>query len=236
MVPRPRFRKAAFPMPRHLFVTGTDTGIGKTHGAQTLVHAFRQAGERVAGMKPVASGSARLREGLRNQDALDLQGASEPRPPYELVNPIALEEAVSPHLAAAREGVAVAWEPLDRAFSALAGSYDRVIVEGVGGWMVPLSETISAEDLPIRWKLPVVMVVGVRLGCISHARLTARAVQADGCHLAGWIANLVEPDMLLRDENVETLRRLIPAACLGVLPWRVAPAEAAMLLDLAPLA
>ncbi|UPG94086.1 dethiobiotin synthase [Luteibacter aegosomatissinici] len=223
-------------MPRHLFVTGTDTGIGKTHGAQTLVHAFRQAGERVAGMKPVASGSARLREGLRNQDALDLQAASDPQPPYDLVNPIALAEAVSPHLAAAREGVTVAWEPMDAAFAALGRDYDRVVVEGVGGWMVPLSDTISAEALPIRWKLPVVMVVGVRLGCISHARLTARAIQADGCHLAGWIANLVEPDMLLRDENVDTLRRLLPAPCLGVLPWRVAPADAALLLDLAPLA
>jgi dethiobiotin synthetase len=222
-------------MARHVFVAGTDTGIGKTHGAQALVHAFRQAGERVVGMKPVASGSGRTREGLRNQDALDLQAASHPRPPYPLVNPVALEEAVSPHLAAAREGVAVGWEPLDTAFEALKRDYDRVVVEGVGGWMVPLSESLSAEQIPQRWALPVVLVVGVRLGCISHARLTARAIEADGCRLAGWIANLVEPDMLLRDENVETLRRLLPAPCLGVLPFRVGPAEAAMLLDLGPL-
>lgn len=222
-------------MARHLFVAGTDTGIGKTHGAQALVHAFRQAGERVAGMKPVASGSARTREGLRNQDALDLQAASAPTPPYALVNPLALEAAVSPHLAAAQEGAAVTWEPLDGAFQALSGTYDRVVVEGVGGWMVPLSETISAEEIPKRWGLPVVLVVGIRLGCISHARLTARAIQADGCLLAGWIANLVEPDMLLRDENVETLRRLLPAPCLGVLPYRLGPSEAAMLLDLDPL-
>lgn len=235
MVPRPRFRKAADPMPQHLFVAGTDTGIGKTHGTQALIHAFRQAGERVAGMKPVASGSARTREGLRNQDALDLQAASDPRPAYDLVNPLAMEAAVSPHLAAAQEGVAVGWEPLDAAFEALRRDYDRVVVEGVGGWMVPLSDTLSAEAIPQRWQLPVVMVVGIRLGCISHARLTARAIEADGCRFAGWIANLVEPDMLLRDENVETLRRLLPGPCLGVLPWRVAPADAAMLLDLAPL-
>ena len=222
-------------MARHLFVAGTDTGIGKTHGAQTLVHAFRQAGERVAGMKPVASGSARTRDGLRNQDALDLQAASHPRPPYELVNPLALEEAVSPHLAAAREAVAVGWEPLDAAFASLGRDYERVVVEGVGGWMVPLSDDMSAEQIPQRWNLPVVLVVGIRLGCISHARLTARAIEADGCRLAGWIANLVEPDMLLRDENVDTLRRLLPAPCLGVLPYRVAPADAAILLDLSPL-
>ncbi|QWT19952.1 dethiobiotin synthase [Bacillus sp. NP157] len=223
-------------MSRQLFVAGTDTGIGKTHAAQALVHAFRQAGERVVGMKPVASGSARTPHGLRNQDALDLQGASAPVPTYERVNPIALEEAVSPHLAAAVAGTRIDWAPMDAAFESLAHEYDRVVVEGVGGWMVPLSESISAEQLPMRWKLPVVLVVGIRLGCISHARLTARAIEADGCRLAGWIANVIEPDMLMREENIETLRRLIPAPCLGVLPWRVGPADAARLIDLAPLA
>lgn len=222
-------------MSRHLFVAGTDTGIGKTHGAQTLVHAFRQAGERVAGMKPVASGSARSREGLRNQDALDLQAASAPPPPYDRVNPVAFEEAVAPHLAAARAGQAVDWAPLDMAFEALTADYERVVVEGVGGWMVPLGDGLSMEDLPRRWRLPVVLVVGIRLGCISHARLTARAVEADGCRLAGWIANVIEPTMPLLEENIQTLRDCLPAPCLGVLPYRVAPADAAILLDLSPL-
>src|SRR4051812_11798640 len=219
-------------MSRHYFVAGTDTGIGKTHGAQTLVYAFRETGERVVGMKPVASGSARERDGLRNQDALDLQAASWPHPPYELVNPVALEEAVAPHLAAARAGKTIEWAPMDSAFEKLTHDYDRVVVEGVGGWMVPLGEGMSTEDLPRRWDLPVILVVGVRLGCISHARLTARAIVDDGCRLAGWIANVVEPDMLLCEENIDTLRRLLPAPCLGVLPYRLDPKDAALLLDL----
>jgi dethiobiotin synthetase len=224
-------------MSKHLFVAGTDTGIGKTHGAQALVHAFRQAGERVAGMKPIASGSARGRGGgMRNQDALDLQAASSPVPDYDLVNPIALEEAVAPHLAAARSGVTIAWPPLDAAFATLTRDYQRVVVEGVGGWLVPLGEGMSMEDIPRRWKLDVVLVVGIRLGCISHARLTARAVEADGCRLAGWIANVLEPTMPLLEENIATLRELLPAPCLGVLPHRVAPASAAVSLDLSPLA
>ena len=219
-------------MSQHLFVAGTDTGIGKTHAAQAIIHACRRAGERVAGMKPVASGSEDTGEGLRNQDALDLQYASEPRPSYDLVNPFALEEAVAPHLAALRAGVRLGWAPLDAAFAALRADYDRVVVEGVGGWMVPLAENMSTEDLPRRWQLPVVLVVGVRLGCISHARLTARAIEAHGCELAGWIANVIEPDMPLLDENIDTLRVCLPAPCLGVLPHGTPPAEAARYLDL----
>jgi dethiobiotin synthetase len=219
-------------MARHFFVAGTDTGIGKTHAAQTLVYAFREHGERVAGMKPVASGSARHADGLRNQDALDLLAASSPAPAYDQVNPMALEEAVAPHLAAARAEQPITWPPLDVAFAALTRDYDRVIVEGVGGWMVPLGEGMSTEDIPRRWNLPVILVVGIRLGCISHARLTARAIVADGCILAGWIANVVESDMPLRDENIATLRELLPAPCLGLLPHRVAPRDAALLLDL----
>lgn len=223
-------------MRRHLFVAGTDTGIGKTHAAQALVHAFRRAGERVAGMKPVASGSARTPEGLRNDDALALQAASAPSPPYEDVNPIALEEAVAPHLAARREGATIAWPPLDAAFARLRGDYERVVVEGVGGWLVPFGDTLSAEQIPARWNLSVVLVVGVRLGCINHARLTARAIEADGLHLAGWIANLIDPDMPLREENVQTLRECLAAPCLGVLPYGVPPTEAAALLNVAALA
>jgi dethiobiotin synthetase len=235
MVPRPFLRKATRTMSRHFFVAGTDTGVGKTHGTQALIHAFRRAGERVAGMKPVASGSARTRDGFRNQDALDLQAASFPPPPYERVNPIALEEAVAPHLAARLTGTPIAWEPLDAAFETLTRDYERVVVEGVGGWLVPLADDKSAEDIPRRWNLPVVLVVGVRLGCINHARLTARAIEADGCRLAGWIANLIEPTMPLLEENVATLREYLPAPCLGVLPHRVAPADAAVLIDLSPL-
>jgi dethiobiotin synthetase len=223
-------------MSRALFVAGTDTGIGKTHAAQALIHAFRQAGERVAGMKPIASGSEATPGGLRNEDALALQAASAPAPVYGVVNPIALEEAVAPHLAAVRSGVRIEWSPLDAAFETLNRGYDRVVVEGVGGWLVPLADGISTEDMPKRWQLPVVLVVGVRLGCISHARLTARAIVGDGCRLAGWIANTIDPDMPLREENIQTLRECLPAPCLGVLPYGLAPAESARLIDLGPLA
>jgi len=222
-------------MSRHLFVAGTDTGIGKTHGAQALIHALRRSGGRVAGMKPVASGSEATPEGLRNEDALALQAASVPPPPYERVNPIALEDAVAPHLAAARAGVAIDWPPLDAAFEALRHDYDRVVVEGVGGWLVPLAANISAERIPARWGLDVVLVVGMRLGCISHARLTARAIEADGCRLAGWIANVVDPAMPMLDDNIATLREYLPALCLGVLPHGVAPADAAGALDVRAL-
>lgn len=223
-------------MSRALFVAGTDTGIGKTHVAQTLIHAFCQAGERVAGMKPIASGSSAGPDGLRNDDALALQAASTPPPPYAQVNPIALEEAVAPHLAAVRSGARITWPPLDAAFEALSCDYDRVVVEGVGGWLVPLAEGMSTEDMPKRWQLPVVLVVGIRLGCISHARLSARAIVADGCRLVGWIANTIEPDMPLLHENIQTLRQCLPAPCLGVLPYGTAPVAAASLLDLGPLA
>ncbi|SEM43560.1 dethiobiotin synthetase [Luteibacter sp. UNCMF331Sha3.1] len=222
-------------MSRHLFVAGTDTGIGKTHGAQALIHALRRNGGRVAGMKPVASGSEATADGLRNEDALALQAASAPRPPYDRVNPIALAEAVAPHLAAARAGVAIDWPPLDAAFDRLRQDYDRVVVEGVGGWLVPLGGNLSAEQIPARWGLDVVLVVGMRLGCISHARLTARAIEADGCRFAGWIANVVDPSMPLLDENIATLRACLSAPCLGVLPHGVTPADAAGVLDVGAL-
>jgi dethiobiotin synthetase len=222
-------------MTRHLFVAGTDTGIGKTHATQALLHAFRARGERVAGMKPIASGSERTADGLRNQDALDLQAASDPRPAYAVVNPLTLEQAVAPHLAAQAEGVALHWPPLDEAFATLTRTHDRVVVEGVGGWMVPLAEEMSMEQLPSRWRLPVVLVVGIRLGCISHARLTALAIRAHGCEFAGWIANLVDPAMPWIDGNVQTLRRLLPAPLLGTLPYGPAPSEAARALELSAL-
>lgn len=235
MVPRHVLRKPD-PMTRHLFVAGTDTGIGKTHAAQTLVHAFRLAGERVAGMKPVASGSERTPDGLRNEDALLLQAASHPVPGYAQVNPLALEAAVAPHLASRYEGVPITWPPLDQAFAALGQTHDRVVVEGVGGWLVPLAPGISAEQFAQRWTLRVVLVVGVRLGCINHARLTARAIEADGCALSGWIANVIDPDMPLREDNIQTLRGMLPAPCLGMLPHGMPPAEAARWLDVSPLA
>ena len=218
------------------FVAGTDTGIGKTHASCTLLHALRAAGLRSTGMKPVASGCIETTHGLQNEDALALRAASSgPLPPYARSNPVALREPLSPHLAAAHEGVTIALPPLRAAFDALCAEHDAVVVEGVGGWRVPLAPGLFAADIAKAWELPVIFVVGLRLGCLSHSLLSAEAIRADGCRLAGWIANRIDPAMDAVEENLATLRELLPAPCLGVLPHGVAPAQAVAALDLAAL-
>jgi dethiobiotin synthetase len=215
-----------------LFIAGTDTGIGKTHSACTLIHALRASGRSVCGMKPVASGCIDTTHGLRNEDALALLAASStPAPAYEAINPIALREPLSPHLAAEHEGVTIALPPLRTAFDALRERYDTVVVEGVGGWRVPLAPGLLASAIAKDWALPVVMVVGLRLGCLSHALLTAEAIVADGCRLIGWIGNQIDPQMAAIEENIDTLRKLLPAPCLGILPHGMAPGQASSLLD-----
>ncbi|MDO1529013.1 dethiobiotin synthase [Fulvimonas sp. R45] len=224
-------------MKRTYFVAGTDTGIGKTHASCTLLHALRAAGHAACGMKPVASGCMETPLGRRNEDALALLAAGgEPVPPYVRINPVALAEPLSPHLAAAHEGVTIALPPLRAAFDALCVDHDAVVVEGVGGWRVPLAPGLFASEIPRAWQLPVILVVGLRLGCLSHALLTAEAIVADGCRLAGWIGNRIDPAMDAAEENIATLRELLPAPCLGILPHGTAPAQAAAGLDLAALA
>jgi len=216
-----------------LFVAGTDTGIGKTHASCTLLHALQATGLRGTGMKPVASGCIETVHGLQNEDALALRAASSaPLPPYALSNPLALREPLSPHLAAAHEGVTIALPPLRVAFEVLCAEHDVVVVEGVGGWRVPLAPGLFASDIAKAWQLPVIFVVGLRLGCLSHSLLSAEAILADGCRLAGWIGNRIDPAMDAVEENLATLRELLPAPCLGVLPHGVAPAQAAAGLDL----
>lgn len=222
-------------MSEAFFIAGTDTGIGKTHAACTLIHALRARYRRVCGMKPVASGCLQTPEGLRNEDALALQAAGSAALPYAAINPVALREPLSPHLAARLEGVTVELAPLRAAFETLRASHDCVVVEGVGGWMVPLAPGLLASALPRQWGLPVVLVVGLRLGCLNHALLSARAIQADGCRLAGWIGNRIDPAMAALEDNLATLRELLPAPCLGVLPYGLAPAQAAGRLELAAL-
>jgi dethiobiotin synthetase len=210
-----------------VFIAGTDTGIGKTHAACTLLHALRAAGHQACGMKPVASGCAETADGLRNDDALALQAASSTIPPYAVINPVALRDPLSPHLAAAHDGVEISLAPMHAAFDQLLGGYQCVVVEGVGGWLVPLAPQLFAADIAKQWQLPVILVVGLRLGCLNHALLSARAISADGCRLLGWIGNCIDPAMDALEENLATLRDLLPAPCLGVLPYGVAPAQAA---------
>lgn len=219
-------------MTRAYFIAGTDTGIGKTHAACALLHALRAADLRATGMKPVASGCIETPQGLRSEDALALRAASStPLPAYAQSNPVALRDALSPHLAAAHAGEIIALPPLRASFDALRAAHDAVVVEGVGGWRVPLAPDLFASGIPKQWGLPVILVVGLRLGCLNHALLSAEAIRADGCRLVGWIANHVDPAMEAVEENVATLHALLPAPCLGVLPNGVPPAQAAAAID-----
>ena len=209
-----------------IFVTGTDTGIGKSIVSASLLHALRAQGLSAVGMKPVASGCIATAEGLRNEDALLLQAASAPVPAYGMVNPYALADPLAPELAARDAGVDIRLQVLVETYRGLAGQADRVVVEGVGGWSAPLSATLDQADLARALGLPVLMVVGLRLGCINHARLTAAAVAAAGLELVGWVANEVDPAMQRIDDNVAMLRERLPVPCWGRLPWVVDPVPA----------
>jgi len=210
-------------MTRGWFVTGTDTGIGKSLASATLLHSLRAGGNRAVGMKPLASGCESTPDGWRNEDALALQAASDPRPAYDDVNPFALPNPLAPELAAADAGIRVTLAPIVSAFQRLSSQADAVVVEGVGGWAAPLSADLDQVDLVRALDLPVVMVVGLRLGCINHARLTARAIEHDGLRLAGWIANDIDPAMARADDNFELLKQRLPVKCWGRLPFREMP-------------
>lgn len=215
-------------LPAHFYVTGTDTGVGKSVVSATLLHALRARGGRAVGMKPVASGCERTADGWRNEDALLLQAASEPRPAYDDINPYALRAPVAPELALRDDGVELSLAPLVEAYGRLAAQAERVVVEGVGGWMAPLSDTLDQLDLVHALRLPVVLVVGLRLGCINHARLTVAALAADGVEVAGWVANGLDPAMERVDDNFAILQRRLPAPCWGRLPHSAAPDPAAL--------
>ncbi len=198
------------------FVTGTDTGVGKTHAAGALLHAARRAGHAAVGMKPVAAG---LDANGENEDVLRLAAASSLALPRETVNPYSFAAPIAPHLAAADAGRPIVFAPIRAAFARLAAVADVVVVEGVGGFRVPLGSEGDSADLALCLGLPVILVVGLRLGCLNHALLTAEAIAARGLPLAGWIANAVDPSMARADANRETLERLLPAPCLGCLPY-----------------
>ena len=200
-----------------VFVTGTDTGIGKTRASTMLLRAYRARGRRAIGMKPVASGCRETVQGLRNDDADALIAASDPPPSYALCNPFALPLPIAPHLAAREAGIEIVLAPIEKAYRQLATLADRIVVEGIGGWSVPLSGTLMQADLVRALDIPVVLVVGLRLGCLNHALLTARAIALDGCAFAGWIANRIDPSMAHADANLDTLRTRIAAPLLGVI-------------------
>ncbi len=203
---------------QHLYITGTDTGIGKTVASCALLHAFRARGQRAVGMKPVASGCESTPQGWRNDDALALQSASDPRPDYADVNPYAFPLPLAPELAARDVGIVIDLAPILAAHARLQAQADIVVVEGVGGWAAPLSASLQQVDIVRALDLPVVLVVGLRLGCLNHAILSARTITADGCRLVGWIGNAIDPQMDCREEHRGMLQSRIQAPCLGWLP------------------
>lgn len=200
---------------RSLFITGTDTGVGKTYVACALLRHLRQQGMNVCGYKPVASGCARTDEGLRNEDALALQQAAETTEAYAQINPYAFEPAIAPHLAAAMSGVCVEPQRLDTVHAQLARRHELIVVEGAGGWQVPLNEHVTFADWVAEQQWPVVLVVGMRLGCINHALLSAESILRR-TPLLGWVANAWSPEMPYLQNNIETLEQRMPAPRLEV--------------------
>ena len=201
-----------------VYVTGTDTGIGKTLASSALLHALRGHGLRAIGMKPVASGCEQFDGQWRNADALALLAASDPKPAYADLNPYALPLPLAPELAAGDAGVEVSLQEILDAHACLAEQADALVVEGVGGWAAPLSAKLMQADVVQALRIPVLLVVGMRLGCLNHALLSARAITADGAHLSGWIASHVDPDMERVEDNLRMLHERLPAPCWGVLP------------------
>jgi dethiobiotin synthetase len=200
------------------FITGTDTGAGKTFATCALLRATQAGGRRALGMKPVASGCHWTERGWRNEDALALLAHGSAAVDYALVNPYALPAATAPEIAASLAGTEIELAPILAAHAALAKQADLVFVEGVGGWLAPLSATLDQPALARTLGLPVILVVGLRLGCLNHARLSTRAILADGFALAGWIASDVDPTLEFSGEYFEALRRVLPVPLLGRLP------------------
>lgn len=211
------------------FIAGTDTDVGKTTIAAGLLHAARLAGLSTAAGKPVASGCAKTPEGLRNADALALMAECSVALTYSEVNPVAFEPAIAPHIAAREAGVALTVPSLLAPMRhVLAKGAQFTLIEGAGGWRVPLAGQDNLSDLAQALDLPVILVVGVRLGCISHALLTAEAIAQDGLQLAGWVANIIDPITSRLEENLATLAERLPAPCLGRVPTLKSPTASAV--------
>ncbi|HET9473160.1 MAG TPA: dethiobiotin synthase [Steroidobacteraceae bacterium] len=206
------------PAPRGYFITGTDTGVGKTLVAVALTRALAAQGLRVAVMKPVAAGIVKTPQGEFNDDALELLAASNVPAAYEDVNPWLLRTAASPHLAARADGVSIRHEPIAGAFARLVAVSDLVLVEGAGGWLAPISDHETMADVAEKLALPVIIVVGVRLGCLNHALLTRDALRGRGLAFAGWVANKLATEMPLAEANIATLSGRFGGPPLAIVP------------------
>lgn len=220
-------------MAKHtFFVTGTDTGVGKTLVSAAILHAAARAGLRTVGMKPIASGCEETADGLRNEDALLLQEAMTESLSYEQINPIALKPAIAPHVAAAQAGKMITAQRLVGFCRGMQMQpADLLLIEGAGGWRVPLNERETYARVPQMLDVPVILVVPLQLGCINHALLTAEAIRFDGLRIAGWVANRPQQQVMsCESDTLEYLRSHLPAPCLGVLPW-LAGADLSVMAD-----
>ncbi len=211
------------------FITGTDTEVGKTFVTCALLHALRNQGVKAIGMKPVSAGTDA--DG-KNEDVEQLIAAAGVKAPRELINPYLFAPAIAPHISAAAEGRSIDIAHIVTAFESLRTMADAVLIEGVGGFCVPLGPNTDTADMAEALGLPVILIVGMRLGCINHALLTQQAIAARGLTLAGWIANRIDPDMACLEENLATLKARINAPLLGVIPPNSAPETAAALIRL----
>jgi dethiobiotin synthetase len=217
------------------FITGTDTGIGKTLVSAALLHAFASLGYRAVGMKPVAAGAEKIDGIWRNDDVLQLQAAANVAADPLWVNPYLLRVPVAPHIAADYQGVSIELPRIRDAFEHLAALADVVIVEGAGGFKVPLSATRDSADLAGYLGLPIILVVGMRMGCLNHALLTVEAIAARGLQLAGWVANRVDPEMAAYEENLAALRMRLPCALLAEFPYSGQPDAKGLSALMAPI-
>lgn len=219
------------------FIAGTDTGVGKTWMSAALIHSLAARGYRVAGMKPLACGGHPGAAGWRHEDAERLMQHASVALPYETVNPYLLREAAAPHIAAAQEGVRLSAAALHEACTTLEEPADYLVIEGVGGWEVPLNENETTAQFARLLGLPVILVVGMRLGCLNHALLTSDAIARQKLPLAGWIANSIDPAMLRLQENIAALEMRLPGPRLGTVPYlpRFDAARIAAALDIEKL-
>jgi dethiobiotin synthetase len=204
------------------FVTGTDTGVGKTLISCALLLGFSAQGKRAVGMKPIAAG---CNADGQNGDVLELRAASNVEAGYGQTNPYCFPQAIAPHIAAQRAGVIIDLSVIAKSFQELAAQADVVIVEGAGGLLVPVNAQQDSTDLILKLGLPVILVVGMRLGCLNHALLTVEAIAARGLALAGWVANVVDDEMQMCEENIAALQHRIAAPLLGVVPYMTQPDE-----------
>lgn len=210
-------------MSRGYFITGTDTDVGKTVISAALVHAIAGHGHRVAGMKPVASGCYQVGDDFRNSDADLLVQAANLTLDYDTVCPYRFVPAIAPHLAAEQAGVVISKERILDCYRNAASQADRIVVEGVGGWMVPVANGLSMADIAVEMDLPVIMVVGARLGCINHALLTQHAIASSGLSLAGWIYNRIDPDMEVADSVKQELESMLDAPLIADIAYSDQP-------------